>query len=63
MDKDAEPESHEAAPPLGSHAIHIAAVSFEDAYAYLRWGASRFQSRQWTCLGLIEMLISGSPLH
>jgi hypothetical protein len=61
MDKDAEPESQGAAPPLGSHAVHIAAVTFEEAFTYLRWERPEFKVDSVTCLGLIEM-VSGSPL-
>ena len=61
LDKDAEPESQGPEHPLGSHAVHIAAVTFEEAFAYLRWEQPDFNVDSVTCLGLIEM-VSGSRL-
>jgi hypothetical protein len=61
LDKDAETESQEPVYPLGSHAVHIAAVTFEEAFAYLRWERPDFRVDSVICLGLIEM-VSGSPL-
>ena len=61
LDKDPEPESQGPEHPLGSHAVHIAAVTFEEAFAYLRWERPDFNVDSVTCLGLIEM-VSGSPL-
>jgi hypothetical protein len=47
--------------PLASDAIHIAAVTFDEALAQLRWEHPSFQVDSVTCLGLIEM-VSGTPL-
>lgn len=58
---NAEPESQGPEHRLGSHAIHIAAVTFEEAFAHLRWERPDFNVDNVTCLGLIEM-VSGSPL-
>jgi hypothetical protein len=59
--KDAESEHQGPEHPLGSHAVHIAAVTFEEAFAYLRSEQPDFNVDSVTCLGLIEM-VSGSPL-
>jgi hypothetical protein len=61
ISKEDEPESQGAAPPLGSHAVYIAAATFEEAFTYLLWERSDFKVDRVTCLGLIEM-VSGSPL-
>jgi hypothetical protein len=47
--------------PLGSDAIHIAAVTLDEALAHLLWEHPGFQVDSVTCLGLIEM-VSGTPL-
>jgi len=60
-ESDGEPESQEAEFPLGSDSVHIAANTFEEALAYLRWQRPDFQLHSMQCLGLIIM-VSGSPL-
>jgi hypothetical protein len=47
--------------PLGSDAIHIAAATFEEAFAHLRRERPGYWVDSVACLGLIEMA-SGTPL-
>jgi hypothetical protein len=54
-------DDNSVARPLGSHAIHIAAVNFEEAFACLRRERPDFNIDNVLCLGLIEMA-SGSPV-
>jgi len=43
ISKEDEPESQRAAPPLGSHAVYIAAATFEEAFTYLLWERPDFK--------------------
>jgi hypothetical protein len=57
LDEDDESTAYQ----LGSNAIHIAAVTFEEAFAYLRRERPDLNVDNVVCLGLIEM-VSGSPV-
>lgn len=59
--RSAKLASQEPADLLDPHITRIAATTFEEAAAYLRWDNPGFVVEGASCLGLIT-LVSGSPV-